>query len=376
MHTRADSMHLALFFTRGVSLQTWESLGMFGREVALYQRLQAQGVRVTFVTHGDSHDRRFAGRLPGISICCNHWGLPPHVYERLIPLLHARRLRRATLFKTNQIPGGGAALLASHLHARPLIARCGYLWSEFMERRHGADAPATRRSRATEWQVFTGAHRVVVTTAAMRSALLERFPWLGDTLRVVPNYVDTELFSPGDQTTAKERHLCYIGRLDAAQKNLGALVEAIRDLDVTLDLIGEGPLRPALEKEAVRNPRLRLLGGRPHAELPDHLRRATAFVLPSHYEGHPKTLIEAMACGMPVITTNTPGIRELVTDNETGALCAPDAPSLRARIATVLGDAPLRARLGRGARDYVVRHFALERVAAQELALYHELEEA
>jgi glycosyltransferase involved in cell wall biosynthesis len=140
-----------------------------------------------------------------------------------------------------------------------------------------------------------------------------------------------------------------------------------------VDLIGEGPLRPTLELEAARNPRLRLLGGRPHGELPEHLRRAAIYVLPSLYEGHPKTLIEAMACGRPVVTTNVPGIREIVRDGETGALCAPDVLSLRARIADVLRDAKLRERLGCGARAFAVAHYSLERIIDQELFLYREL---
>lgn len=373
MAHRREPIGLVLFFTSGVSLQKWDELGMFAREVALYQRLQRHGVEVTFVTYGDARDLQYGVRLPGIRICCNRWGLPRHVYERLVPLLHLRALRCAHLYKTNQVPGAPAALLSSRLYAKPLIARCGYMWSEFMQRRHGPDATATRRSQAMEWQLFGGADRVVVTTDAMRQSIVQRQPWLANRTRVVPNYVDTELFSPGDPRDVIPDHLCYIGRLDEAQKNLPALVEAVGDLDVTLDLIGEGPLQSALEAEAARNPRLRLLGGLPHGALPGQLRRAAAFVLPSHYEGHPKTLIEAMACGVPIVTTDVPGIRELIRDGDTGALCSPDADALRTRITAVLSDAELRARIGQRARAFAVKHYSLDRIVQMELTLYHGL---
>lgn len=147
---RRQPIRLVLFFTSGVSLQKWDELGMLSREVALYQRLQRLGVEVTFVTYGDAGDRQYNARLPGIRICCNTGGLPRHVYERLLPLLHLRALRRANLFKTNQTEGGAAALASARLHNKPLIARCGYMWSEFMQRRHGPNAAATRRSEATE----------------------------------------------------------------------------------------------------------------------------------------------------------------------------------------------------------------------------------
>jgi glycosyltransferase involved in cell wall biosynthesis len=373
MQTGPIPIRLVLFFTSGVSLRKWDSLGMFDREVALYQRLQRQGVEVTFVTYGDAREQEYRARLPGIRICCNRWGLPSHIYERLIPILHPRALGRAQLYKTNQIPGGPAALASSRLYGKPLIARCGYMWSEFMGRRHGPNAHATFRSQAMEWQMFGGADRVVVTTDAMRQSVVGRQPWLADNIRVVPNYVDTELFCPGDPQEVIPNHLCYIGRLDEAQKNLLALVEAVDGLDVTLDLIGEGIGRPTLEKAAARNPRIRLIGGRPHSALPEHLRRAALFVLPSHYEGHPKTLIEAMACGVPIVATDVPGIREVVRHGETAALCSPQADALRIRIAAVLADADLRKRMGRGAREYAVQHYSLDRIVARELAIYREL---
>jgi hypothetical protein len=59
------TIRLTLFFTFGGSLQQWERLGMFEREVALYRRLQLRGVQVRFVTYGDSRELDFADRLPG-----------------------------------------------------------------------------------------------------------------------------------------------------------------------------------------------------------------------------------------------------------------------------------------------------------------------
>ncbi|MBN1478541.1 glycosyltransferase, partial [Candidatus Sumerlaeota bacterium] len=142
---------------------------------------------------------------------------------------------------------------------------------------------------------------------------------------------------------------------------------------VDLDIIGEGPLRAALETLARSNPRIHFLGSVPHDELPSHLHRATAFVLPSLYEGHPKTLIEAMACGLPVIATDVPGIREVITHGDTGFLCQTDSDSLRDGIAQALDDATLRESLGRRAREAAVEQFSLDRVVECELRLYHDV---
>ena len=77
-----------------------------------------------------------------------------------------------------------------------------------------------------------------------------------------------------------------------------------------------------------------------------------------------------MACGLPVIGTDVPGIRELIRHGETGYLCGTSPQELREAIKTVLGDRKLQERLGRSARAFVVEHFALEKIVPLELALY------
>src|SRR5262245_19131877 len=99
----ADGLRLVLFFSRGVSLQSWDEAGMLEREVALYRRLQERGVRVSFVTYGDARDRDYAGRLPGIQILCNRWNLNPKRYMQRVHLIHWVALLRTHAIKTNQI---------------------------------------------------------------------------------------------------------------------------------------------------------------------------------------------------------------------------------------------------------------------------------
>jgi glycosyltransferase involved in cell wall biosynthesis len=72
--------------------------------------------------------------------------------------------------------------------------------------------------------------------------------------------------------------------------------------------------------------------------LPDELNVSEIFILPSLYEGNPKALIEAMACGKPVIGTKVTGIKELILHGETGLLCDPDIDSIRETIKNLLID--------------------------------------
>jgi glycosyltransferase involved in cell wall biosynthesis len=97
-------------------------------------------------------------------------------------------------------------------------------------------------------------------------------------------------------------------------------------------------------------------------------------VLPSYREGLPKSLIEAAACGLPLVTTDVPGCREVVT-NEVNGLIVParDSGSLAAAIARIADDPDLASRLGRAARETAQQQFDVSIIVAQTLAVYDEI---
>ena len=111
------------------------------------------------------------------------------------------------------------------------------------------------------------------------------------------------------------------------------------------------------------------LGTRQHGELPTLLNRSAVFVLPSHYECNPKALVEAMACGVPVVGARVPGIREILVHRETGYMCGTSAGEIRTALKDVLGDAALRDRMRVGATAYARAHCAVQVTVERELAL-------
>jgi glycosyltransferase involved in cell wall biosynthesis len=362
------SIHLVLFFTRGVSLRTWSMMGMLEREIAIYKRLLRRGFKVSFVTYGSATDLDYSDQLDGIRILCNRTGLPPEVYENSLCSLHEDSLGNCHVIKTNQIYGADLALSACQTFQKPLVARCGYLWSQNAAREHGPTSEAAVHAREVEEKVFRGADRVVVTTAAMREDVLKRIPDAASKIAVIPNYVDTDVFRP-QPVVRDETALIFIGRI-APEKNLAALFEAIEPLPVRLTIIGEGKIRPELQRNFESlNGRISWEGNVPNSELPERLNGAAMFVLPSLYEGHPKALIEAMSCGLPVIGADSPGIRELIHHEETGYLCSSDAAGIRKAIQELLASPTLRARIGQHAREYVMGNYSLDKILESELAL-------
>jgi glycosyltransferase involved in cell wall biosynthesis len=364
-------MRLVLFFTRGVSLRVWDEIGTLDREAALYRRLRPALRRVTFVTYGE-RDQAYGSRLQGIRVESNRWRISGGLYEWYLQHLFPWSWAGPVVVKSNQIQGAEIALAAARVRKKPFIARCGYLPSNNAERAHGADSPQATQAQALERLVFSGADRVVVTTPAIRNTVVHRYRVQPERVRVIPNYVDTKLFVPASGHARRNRVL-YVGRLEE-EKNPRALLEAVEGLDVELAVVGKGSLGAALAREAAdRRLRVTFLGNLPNHQLPALMNSAAVFVLPSLIEGHPKALLEAMACGRPVIGTNVAGIRELITDRITGLLCEPRPERLRAAIRELLNDQALGVRLGAAACASVSDRFSLERVVEMESSLLEEV---
>lgn len=366
-------IHLVLFFTRNTSLRTWEETGTFDREVALYQRLQEKGIQVTFVTSGDAGDLQFTDRIPSIRIICNRWGLPRQYYERLLTSVAPMFWHRNTVIKSNQLKGAEIALKAAERFGFSFIARCGYLHSGIMAHQHGTDSPELLKAQALEKKVFSGANHVVVTTPAIRQTIIQNYQIKEEVITVIPNYVDTKTFRPTPSSPKAKTRICFVGRL-SEEKNLIALFNAIRNLNVELFIIGNGVLKEQLKQKAKDDHlSVRFLGTISNNELPHVLHTVNLFILPSLYEGHPKVLLEAMACGLPVIGADVTGIRELISHKENGYLCGTSPEKIRTAIQAVLEDEGLRTKMGRNARAFIQKNFSLERIAEMELTLLNSL---
>jgi glycosyltransferase involved in cell wall biosynthesis len=119
---------------------------------------------------------------------------------------------------------------------------------------------------------------------------------------------------------------------------------------------------------------VRLCGNVPSAEVARRLRASDALLLPSLNEGLPTVLLEAMACGVPVVATDCGGVSEAFTDGVEGFLVPPrDAKALAEALARLWRDPELRARMGEAGRRTATSRFTLERQLDEFLAMYREV---
>jgi glycosyltransferase involved in cell wall biosynthesis len=194
--------------------------------------------------------------------------------------------------------------------------------------------------------------------------------------------VDVESFSPGpsqlDAQLPNRPRVLFLGRLHA-QKNLRMLLEswaaARRQIAGSLLLAGDGPERARLQDHAQAlgcADSVHFLG--PVADPAAHLRAVDVFVLPSSAEGMSNSLLEAMATGLPVITSQVGGNEDLVVQAENGlTVGVSDVPGWAAAMVRLLGDETLRRTLGASARQLIVSRYSIQSIVAEYVKLYERL---
>ena len=362
-------MELTLFFSKNISLQYWQESGMFDREVAIYKKHAAKGITPHFITYDRSTNKSITSKILLAHIHNNRWHLPKYIYYTLLPVLHRKHLKKTSIIKTNQISGSLPALQASKLYRKPLIARCGYILSEFMEQKYGKNARRTKRALALEQKLFSQADAIIVTTETMKQSITARIPSAEHKITIIPNYVDTELFKP--EPTEKEFDLIFIGRF-SEQKNLETLLTAIDKVNCTALIIGNGSNKKTLQ-QLHPSPNIHWKNNVSNSDLPRWLNSSKIFILPSHYEGHPKVLVEAMACGCAIIGTDVPGIREVIEDRITGILSKKDVKNLSNTIKELLENQKLRNELGKNAQAFAHTNYSLDHIAQVERSIIKKL---
>jgi glycosyltransferase involved in cell wall biosynthesis len=194
-------------------------------------------------------------------------------------------------------------------------------------------------------------------------------------ITVIPSGVDTKKFAP---SATEGNYVLWLGRF-VPEKGIECLIEAAsilakRGLDVDFLLVGSGPLKRRLQESAkmTGGARIRFADSIPYSLVPNVMKACMVFVLPSIREGFPRTLLEAMSSGKPVIATNTPTLREIV--GGCGILVQPrDAKSLADAIAKLATEPHYRKALGESARARVLDEYDWRHVLEKLDSVYEEV---
>jgi len=247
---------------------------------------------------------------------------------------------------------------------------------------HGIPALGVRRRKGTTVSAVYGvleraglrrADRVIAVDARTADWYRSRYPSLASRIIIVPVAVDGMRFRPLDRSAARARFavttkhvVAFAGRL-SPEKRVDALIAAVRELpDAVLLIAGDGPEEGRL-RQVARGASVTFLGAIPHDDMPILLNAADILALPSEYEGMPTVVLEALACGTPVVATHAGGIADVVTPGKTGWLLR-DVDAL----AETLKDALPKGGGMRAACVTAARPYAWDSVVDRILAVYRE----
>jgi glycosyltransferase involved in cell wall biosynthesis len=176
--------------------------------------------------------------------------------------------------------------------------------------------PRTRSRAALERVLFRVTDLYLANSEAVAEALISAVPAASGRVRVIPNAVDRTVFFPAPARPGAAPRVGAVGRL-SPEKGLDVLISAARMLasavpEVQVLVAGDGPGLEELQVMARDTP-VRFVGPlEPGAAVADFLRSLDVFVLPSRREGRPNALLEAQACGLPVVASDIPAVRGVV----------------------------------------------------------------
>jgi glycosyltransferase involved in cell wall biosynthesis len=253
-------------------------------------------------------------------------------------------------------PDGVAAALLARRAGVPLLITA-----------RGSDVNVIAEFPAARKRIVWAAQQSV-GVIAVSVALKERMVRIGipeSRIHVMRNGVDTEFFRPVDRAVARdslgfrETTLLSVGKL-VEGKGHDIVVRALQRLPGTqLVIVGDGPMRRALERlvtELGLDGRVRFAGEITQEALREHYGAADVLVLASAREGMPNVVLEALACGTPVVATDVGGIAEVVTGRQAGVLLRERSPAAVADgVRALQANAPSRLETRRHAERYTWR---------------------
>lgn len=366
---------LSILFTYNTSLEDWEKNGSLDRELNIYKKLLSYFDKIYLITYG-SNDLVFQKQMPeNVRILPKKYSLHNLLYSFLIPFVHKKIIKKSSWIKTNQMLGSWTAVLIKILFKKKIFVRTGYT-----ESLSYVDKNIFRKILiyTVEYIAYRTADISSVTSKQQTEYIKRKYkPKNIHTLR---NGIDIKLFKPikkkGSSNKSAETKLLFIGRLHK-EKNIVNLIKALRNLEyISIKIIGGGPLKNKIKQlSQTCNINATFINKIPNSQLPKIYNEADIYIQPSLYEGNPKTILEAMACGLPVIASQTTGINNIIKHKQTGFFCQKEPGSIKKAILTLQNNQKLREKIGRNARQYIIKNYNLSDIIKKEIALYKKYNE-
>lgn len=342
-------------------VHTEASLGWGGQEIRILTEaagMMQRGHRVTLLCPEEANIHQEA-KLRGITV---------------VTLPIGRKNLRGVLAMHSWLKDNPADILNTHSSTDTWLAALASLLP-------GAQVPIVRtrhisapipNNMATRWLYLNATQHIVTTGELLRRQLIEQNDYPPERITSVPTGIDTNRFIPGDKNGARTKLGLpvdgkFIGIVATLRSWKGHryLIEAFARLadDTRLLIVGGGPQQEALQAQvAALNLGNRIVMPGNQRDVLPWLQALDIFVLPSYAnEGVPQAILQAMLCGLPVISTPVGSIQEAVHHQKTGLIVAPhNTEDIRLALEQLLADTQLCQSMGLAGREAALAKFGLD----------------
>ena len=263
----------------------------------------------------------------------------PKIVRHLVFLIKLLKLARSSdiIFAQDTVSVGLPSLFASRILNKKFFIRVpgDYAWEQSVQRYGVKDSIDDFQLKKYSWKVETlrkiqknvvnGAHKVITPSMYFKHLVSK---WVNNPEKVscIYNGIDLSII-PQTSIEYQPKTIISSGRL-VSWKGFSALIVAMQSLsDWKLFIAGDGPMRGELEKTSTElgvNDRVFFLGRIKQDELIKKMQACDVFVLNTRFESFSFQVVEAMACGIPVVTTNIGNLKEIIDDGKNGILIKPD----------------------------------------------------
>ncbi len=355
-------MKLYVFFTFNTSLKDWFLNGSLDRELNYYEKLQKRGLEIFFITYG-TDDSRFLKKDSPIKVISifdkkSNFKIINFFKSFLFVWKFSKYNQGNIVIKSNQMKGSWLPLMISKIYSKKMILRCGYEYYRFGLKNRNSGVNFIKY--ILSYLSYNFADKIVITSNYEKNFINKKFKIDKKKIALIPNYIDTSIFKK--KNDKKSFDIIYVGRFER-QKNLFFLINSIKELKLKIILIGNGSLSNDV-RESLKNSDLsfKIIKRVKNNKLPEFYNKSHIFLNTSLYEGNPKSVLEAMACGLNIITTKYDGVGEIISNNFNGIITKYCHKEIKKNINYLLKNKNVYKKISNNAQKKIISKNCIEKI--------------
>ena len=343
-------MTLGIFLATGDSFKDMAKTGQDVRFKKFYLSAFAKEFSKVYVF---SYTNEKVNDLPrNVILVANKYALHRYLYGFLMPIINIKYVLDCDVIRAYHLSGTIPAIISRIFLGKPFIFNWAYDYPKFAQIEN-KNLQAIFFKLLSPLAIFFSSKIFAANKPIFKELPKSKAIYL-------PNGVDTNFFRP---TKIKPKHkriqVLSVGRLEK-QKNFENLIKAMSKVNADLTIVGSGSLKSHLMQIAKQQKvNLKIIDKVENTKMPKIYNQADIFVLPSYLEGSPKVLMEAMACGLPVVATDNEGNKDIINNGENGLLVNESIEGLSSGIKTILENKNLMEKLRKKARKKIEKDFSL-----------------